>query len=238
MRSATDDIEARLRAVATPERATHEKAYLKSDLEFLGASVPAIRKIAKDVHRELGDVAHDDAVALVDALWNRGIHELRMTAVELLGLFSDLLNADDAPLFERLLRESRTWALVDGLAGGVIGRLVPRDERFGAVLDLWATDDDFWLRRSALLALLVPLRAGAGDWNRFCRYADAMLEEKEFFIRKAIGWVLRDTARKRPEMVRDWLLPRAPRASGVTLREAVKPLSVEDRERVLATARG
>ncbi len=61
-----------------------------------------------------------------------------------------------------------------------------------------------------------------------------MLEEKEFFIRKAIGWVLRDTARKRPDMVCEWLLPRAARASGVTLREAVKPLTDQQRGAVLA----
>ena len=61
-----------------------------------------------------------------------------------------------------------------------------------------------------------------------------MLEEKEFFIRKAIGWVLRDTARKRPGLVYEWLLPRAQRASGVTVREAVKPLSAEQRSAVLA----
>jgi len=61
-----------------------------------------------------------------------------------------------------------------------------------------------------------------------------MLPETEFFIRKAIGWVLRDTARKRPDMVFEWLLPRASRASGVTLREAVKPLSEAQRAQVLA----
>jgi 3-methyladenine DNA glycosylase AlkD len=60
-----------------------------------------------------------------------------------------------------------------------------------------------------------------------------MLDEKEFFIRKAIGWVLRDTARKRPTMVYEWLLTRARRASGVTLREAVKPLSDNQRDAVL-----
>ncbi len=57
-----------------------------------------------------------------------------------------------------------------------------------------------------------------------------MLGEKEFFIRKAIGWVLRDTGRKRPDLVFAWLLPRAERASGVTLREAVKPLRPEQRD--------
>jgi 3-methyladenine DNA glycosylase AlkD len=61
-----------------------------------------------------------------------------------------------------------------------------------------------------------------------------MLGEKEFFIRKAIGWVLRDTAKKRPAMVYEWLLPRVGRVSGVTMREAIKPLSEGQRAALLA----
>jgi 3-methyladenine DNA glycosylase AlkD len=61
-----------------------------------------------------------------------------------------------------------------------------------------------------------------------------MLAEKEFFIRKAIGWVLRETAKKRPDLVADWLAPRVHRASGVTVREAVKPLPPATRELLLA----
>ena len=232
----TADIEARLRAAGTAERAEHEKAYLKSDLEFYGVSVPAIRKVAKDVRAERGAVGHDQLVAVVEEMWRRPVHEMRMVAVELLGLYGNELSADDAPLFERMLREAKTWALVDGLAATVIGGVVERDPRFGPVLDRWSVDPDFWVRRASLLALLVPLRAGGGDWDRLCRYAEAMLAEREFFIRKAIGWVLRDTARKRPEMVRDWLLPRAARASGVTLREAVKPLAPEDRDAILSAS--
>jgi 3-methyladenine DNA glycosylase AlkD len=95
------------------------------------------------------------------------------------------------------------------------------------VLDRWAGDDDFWIRRSSLLAHLLALRGGEGDFERFAGYADGMLAEKEFFIRKAIGWVLRDTARKRPDLVYEWILPRAARASGVTIREVVKRLSAE-----------
>ena len=78
---------------------------------------------------------------------------------------------------------------------------------------------------------------GRGDFERFGRYADAMLEEREFFVRKAIGWVLRDTARKRPDLVYEWLLPRAARASTVTIREAVKPLSDAQRAAVQQTRR-
>ena len=157
-----------------------------------------------------------------------------MVAVELLDLYVDRLRPDDAELLERLLRESRTWALVDGLAASVVGRLVERYDEMGTVLDRWAGDDDFWLRRSALLAFLVPLRRGDGDFARFSRYADAMLDDHEFFIRKAIGWVLRDTARKRPDLVYDWLLPRAARASSLTIREAIKPMSERQRTAILA----
>jgi 3-methyladenine DNA glycosylase AlkD len=61
-----------------------------------------------------------------------------------------------------------------------------------------------------------------------------LLGDKEFFIRKAIGWVLRDTARKRPDLVYSWLLPRAARASSVTIRQAIKPLSESQRRAVTA----
>ena len=61
-----------------------------------------------------------------------------------------------------------------------------------------------------------------------------MLAEREFFIRKAIGWVLRDTARRRPGLVAGWLAPRVHLASGVTVREAVKPLPPDVRELLLA----
>jgi len=228
------EIDEALRAEGVPERAEQERRYLKSEIEHYGVSVPKVRAVATRVRRNHPDLDHDGLVALADELWDVPVHERRMAVVELLDLYSGLLGTTDMGLLERLLRESRTWALVDGLSASVVGALVERDEVAAAVLDRWATGDDFWIRRSALLALLVPLRQGGGDFERFGRYADAMLEEKEFFIRKAIGWVLRDTARKRPDLVYEWLLPRVHRASGVTVREAVKPLSEDQRAAILA----
>jgi 3-methyladenine DNA glycosylase AlkD len=138
------------------------------------------------------------------------------------------------PLLESMLRQSRTWALVDVLAPSVVGPLTERfPDETTATLDAWARNPDFWMRRAALLAHLLPLRQGRGDWSRFTRYADAMLDEREFFVRKAIGWVLRDTGRRRPAMVLEWLEPRVARASGVTLREAVKPFDEQTRRRLL-----
>ncbi len=228
------EIDEELRGLGDPDRAVHEKSYLKSELAHYGASVPAIRAVAKGVVSRYPTLGHDEVIALATALWAAPIHERRMTVVELLDLYGDRLGPADVPVIERMLREARTWALVDGLAANVVGRLADRHRELGSVLDHWAGDSDFWIRRSALLALLGALRRGEGDFERFSRYADAMLEEREFFIRKAIGWVLRDTAKKRPDLVYRWLLPRASRASGVTIREAVKPLSAPQREAILA----
>jgi 3-methyladenine DNA glycosylase AlkD len=235
--AAAASIEAGLRAVATAARASSEKAYLKSDLDFIGATVPATRRVVKDVLTPGARQEHDFLIGLAETLWARPVHELRMAAVMVLEAQPKALEAGDIALVERFIRESKTWALVDGLAATVAGNLVERHPELGATLDRWAGDDDFWIRRSALLAHLTPLRRGGGDWERFARYADGMLEEKEFFIRKAIGWVLREVSKKRPELVSEWLEPRAARASGVTVREAVKYLPEVDRERILAASR-
>jgi 3-methyladenine DNA glycosylase AlkD len=217
-------IESELRAGATAERATREQRYLKSDLAFIGATVPTVAGTVKQLRRANPELSRDDLLLLTTRLWHRGVFELRMAAVDLLELYLADLQPADLDLIESMLREAGTWALVDNLAASIAGPLVERHPELASTLDRWASDDDFWIRRSALLALLKPLRAGGGDFDRFGRYADQMLEEREFFIRKAIGWVLRDTSRRRPELVAAWVAPRTHRMSGVTIREAVKKL--------------
>src|SRR5574338_241805 len=78
-----------------------------------------------------------------------------------------------------------------------------------------------------------PRRRGSRPRAR----ADAMLDEREFFIRKAIGWVLRDVGKRRPAEVAAWLAPRTHRASGVTMREAVRYLPEAERDRLMAAYR-
>jgi 3-methyladenine DNA glycosylase AlkD len=226
-------IERQLAALGTPERAAGEKRYLKSELEHFGASLPATRGLVRATLAEHPTLGHDDIVGLVDALWSREIFDCRSAAVELLRASSALLGPADIDIVERLLRRSSTWALVDPLAEHVAGGLVERHPELVGSLDRWSIDPDFWIRRSSMLALLRALRQGAGDFERFGRYADGMLDEREFFIRKAIGWVLREASRKRPDLVFAWVAPRAARCSGVTIREAVKHLTGDQRAEIL-----
>jgi 3-methyladenine DNA glycosylase AlkD len=217
------DLDRELRTDPDPERAANEKAYLKSDLEFIGVPFFEVGRRLKALMRE-HPLEHDEVVAFAADLWQRPVFELRAAAVEALSRREKTLSAEDLPFLERLIRESGTWALVDGLAGDVAGSVVAREpDAAMPILDRWAADPDFWVRRSALLAELKPLKGGA-SFDRFARHADALLDEKEFFIRKAIGWVLRETGKRRPDEVIAWLAPRTHRASGVTMREAVRYL--------------
>lgn len=219
-----------LRAAGDPERAVNEKAYLKSPLDHYGATVPSIRKAVEAVVRTEGPLSRTTLLAVVRRLWKSPVHEQRMAAVLLLEAHLGLLRPEDIGLVERMIRGSFTWAYVDNLAATVAGSLVERDRTLAVELDRWATDESFWLRRAAMLALLGPLRRGEGDWRRFRRYADSMLDEKEFFIRKAIGWVLRETSKKRPDRVAKYVADRLDRMSGVTFREAVRRLPEKDRQ--------
>ena len=170
------------------------------------------------------DLRQGDVVALADLLWSAPVHERRMAAVDVLDFRVAKLDDGDLAFIERLIRESRTWALVDALAIGVTGAVVVAHPAAGRSLDQWVADADFWLRRAALLALIPGVRGGLPDLPRIAAFSDALLEEQEFFIRKAIGWLLREQAKKDPGWVTTFLEPRTDRASGLTIREATKPL--------------
>lgn len=217
-------IRTRLEPLGTTDRAVNEKRYLKSELEFLGVKVPLVRKEARAWLRENPELEREELLALADELWGRGVHELRSFAIDLAIFRLESLEQGDLRTVERWLREAKTWAHVDALAVQLVGKLLERFPGVARTLDRWSHDDDFWIRRSAMLALLLGLRQGGGDWDRFSAYADRMLEENEFFIRKAIGWILRETAKKRPEIVYEFLRGRIDRVSGLTLREGSRSL--------------
>jgi 3-methyladenine DNA glycosylase AlkD len=233
-------ITAELTAAGSPQRAVTEQNYLKSRMDFSGTAVPDVRRIVTSWRRAHPNLTGTELTALAAALWDGPVFECKLAAVVMLAdrRANALLGQRDAVLIEQFLRTSGSWALVDILAADVMGSLVTRFPELLTTLDRWARDDDFWIRRSALLALLGPLRSGdPAQFERFARYADTMLAEREFFICKAIGWVLRETGKRQPDLVAAWLLPRAATASGVTVREAVKWLPAVQRDALLAAHR-
>lgn len=224
-------IEGHFQEEASLERATSEKAYLKSDLVFIGIPVPRIRQAAKDFRRAFPRASQDEVREAARVLWAPGVHELRSLAIAILELYVARLDEGAFEQVEAMLRESCTWAHVDWLALKVAGPIVARHPDRDAILEAWSNDANFWLRRASMLVLLEPLRAGQGDFETFSRFAAKMLDEKEFFIRKAIGWALREVSKKRPDLTCQFLDAHGARASGLTLREASRHLPEADRVR-------
>jgi 3-methyladenine DNA glycosylase AlkD len=231
---AVGGIEARLGELADPERAVQEKRYLKSDLRHLGVRLPDLRKVAVSAAAGLDRPA---TLAVVGELWDEPLHERRMVAIEVLIRNTPLLTADDLTVAERLVRASHTWAYVDALAVKVVGGLVTRYPSLGGTLDVWVGDENFWIRRTSLLALLPGIRSGDADLGRLSAYGDALMGEREFFIRKALGWVLRELAKRDPAWVASWVRDRVSTVSGVTIREAVRHLPEAERDALLAAYR-
>jgi 3-methyladenine DNA glycosylase AlkD len=232
-----DAIAAALAERGTEQRASGAKAYLKSDLDFFGVDARGIRAVARELLARHPEIDHDDLVALVRALWRAPVFEMRAVAVALLERRGDLLGEGDLGLVEELLRRSETWALVDWLCTKVAAPIVSAAPEAKTTLRRWSRDDDFWMRRSALLCLLPELRAGGGDFELFAGLAADMIADTEFFIRKAIGWVLREVGKKRPELSFAFLADHIDVVSGLTLREGAKYLPEGMREELMRAYR-
>jgi 3-methyladenine DNA glycosylase AlkD len=225
-----EDLREKLRAAGSEERAIGAKAYLKNDLEFYGVPSKRLRAAVRDLLTDNPDLEKTDLRELVATLWQDPVFDMRGAAIAVLERRQRELDASDLVLVESLLRSSYTWALVDWISTKVVAPVVSRQPVAKDRLRRWSGDDDFWVRRAAMLSLLPDLRAGGGDFDLFASFAVPMLEEKEFFIRKAIGWVLRDTSRKRPELVTGFVRDHRSRMSPLTYREATRNLPPELRE--------
>jgi 3-methyladenine DNA glycosylase AlkD len=224
--------ERRYREAGTPARAAGTKAYLKSDLRFYGTTMSHIRAAANDFARAQPDLTRTELRTIVDELWSTDVFELRSAGVALLSKYAALLDERDLPWLLGFVRRSKTWAHVDWLAADVIGGVVGESKTALRRLPAWARDDNFWVRRTALLAQLRLLSHEAGDFALFARIAAPMLGEREFFIRKAIGWVLREVSKKRPKLVFAFLRKHREQVSALTLSEGAKYLSRRDRQRL------
>lgn len=227
-------LEQRLASHGTQSRAVQSARYLKSELRFLGATVPIVRKEAKSFARSERELDGLTLRALAAALWATDTHELRSLAIGILEQRLDLLRARDATWLIDLVRNADTWAHVDWLAIKVIGPLITADAAAHRKLDVWAKDDNFWVRRTALLAWHDPLIRGEGDFDHFARLAVPMLHDPEFFIRKAIGWVLRSTARKQPQKTIAFVVAHAADLSALSFKEATRNLPPVQQKRLIA----
>ena len=216
---------AELREVADPERAPQQQAYMKSDLPFFGVLVPQCRRIAGSVFRKhvLPDAeAWEESIL---CLWREAAHrEERYAAISLLHfkLYAPWLEPARIPLVEELVETGAWWDYVDAIASRAVGTMLathPRSLR--PLLRIWASDDNVWKRRTAILSQLRAKQAT--DTSLLADTILPSVGNSEFFLRKGIGWALREYSKTNPDWVIEFV-DRNPELSELSRREALKVL--------------
>jgi 3-methyladenine DNA glycosylase AlkD len=220
-----------LQAQADPTRAEGEKRYLKSDLKFYGLSVPRLEKLIKAWLKEHADTPIDELVTLAEKLWESDYHEEKSLAVFMLVHRAKKLTLAHMPFIEKMMHEVNTWAHLDEIAVHIVGNMIETDPKTLDYLTGWAKSDNFWVRRTAILAQVLQFRRGEGNFELFAQIAAPMFQEgsgwskeERFFIRKAIGWALRELAPKQPKLVYNFVQQYKDVMSGLTFREATRKL--------------
>jgi 3-methyladenine DNA glycosylase AlkD len=176
-----------LSAAANPEKAVGMQAYMKTDMPFYGVQKPGRTPILRRLLREFPPGNRDQYESLVLALWALPHREEKYLAQGVAVGHQQYMVPESLPLFRRMITEGAWWDLVDETATHMVRYLVINhgDETWPHV-DHWIDDDDMWLRRSAIIC-----QVGAKehtDPERLLRFCEQRAFEKEFFIRKAIGW--------------------------------------------------
>ncbi len=217
-------IDAALRPLADPGQAAPMRAYMLDQFAFLGIRATPRRQALRGLPR-LNTWTAADLLSVAEALWEMPEREFQYVAVDLLAKHHRQLELASLPRLLQLVQRHAWWDTVDGLAG-VVGDILLR-ARTGQAdaqrpMDDWLGHPSLWVRRVAMLHQLGW--KVQTDQARLFRYALALAPETDFFMRKAIGWALRDHARTQPDAVRAFLMAHAHVLSGLTRREAGKHL--------------
>lgn len=225
-------------AGADLEHAEFHAAYHKSSLRFYGLRTDAMRRAVNEAFPKREVLTTAAVRALARELWASRWFEERVAALLLLERVAELLVLGDLGWLSEFANESEGWALCDRLASKVLAPLalaVGADA--WAAIAHWAGDSSLWVRRASVVVHVVPGRSGRlfdeSAWPTFER----LLGDGDFFIRKALGWALREIAKKRPEDVAEFAARIAERAAPLTLREATRNLPARLRASASARAR-
>ncbi|WP_367324723.1 DNA alkylation repair protein [Streptomyces sp. HUAS ZL42] len=207
-------------AAADPERAVAMRAYMKDVAPFVGLATPLRRSLSRTVLEGMPRPSESDCTAIALRCWELPEREYHYFAVDYLRRHAGRCSSAFLPVAHHLVTTVSWWDTVDMLAVHVVGALVAADPKLTADMDAWIVDDDLWVARTALLHQLSYKERT--DPERLFTYCLRQSAHPDFFIRKAIGWCLREYAKTDPEAVRAFLAREQGRFAPLSVREALK----------------
>ncbi len=180
--------------------AVKQKAYLRDQFEFYGLTTTKRRVIQKPFLVKSFLPEKNELEELVKALWKKPEREYHYFAQELAFKYAKKLEKDDIRLFEYMITNKSWWDTVDMICNKLLGPYFKQfPSEIESSIDRWLASNNIWLQRSAVLFQLKYKQELDTDLLRYV--INKLMGSKEFFINKAIGWVLREYSRTNPAWV-------------------------------------
>jgi 3-methyladenine DNA glycosylase AlkD len=209
-------------AAADPAKAPAMRAYMREQFAFLGIPSHQRRTLSREVVAGLPRPAESDLRAVALGCWELPEREYQYFACDWLRRHAKLCTPGFLATAETLITTRSWWDTVDVLAAHLVGPIVANHPETVATMDDWLAGDNLWLIRSAILHQLSY--SDGTDAQRLFRYCLAQCSHRDFFVRKAIGWALREYAKTDPDAVRRFVRAHSTELSGLSVREALKNL--------------
>ncbi|MFC5451335.1 DNA alkylation repair protein [Paenibacillus aestuarii] len=215
----TDKLADHLKAHRNPEHAPDMEAYMKHHFPFLGIKNPQRLALTKQFWKENGLPKGEEGIRVALELWELPEREFAYTAILMLIQLRKGFKREDVDMLERLVVTNSWWDSVDTIADHLIGYHLQRyPELIPAYVEKWLASNNMWLQRTAILFQL-KYKAKT-DVALLFACIRRMAHSKEFFIRKAIGWALREYSKTDAQAVRQFVAETE--LSPLSVREALK----------------
>ncbi len=212
-----------LSTLANPEKAIEMAAYMKTSMPFYGVQKPDRLPIIRDLRVNFAPENHDQYVNNVLSLWQQTNREQKYLAINYAESFPEFIIIDSLPLYERMVREGSWWDYTDSIASHLTGPvLLANEAEVRPIIDGYIYDSDFWIRRTGLLSHLGHKKNTSS--KHLFSYCRKLASEKEFFIRKGIGWALREYSKSEPAKVKQFLVENKGTLSSLSYNEGAKHL--------------
>jgi 3-methyladenine DNA glycosylase AlkD len=214
------------------------QAYMKSAMPYLGVQSTPLREVCREVFAAYPLTGFDEWRDTVLEMHSAATYrEERYAALELFAArrYTAFHTLQALPLYEHLITAGAWWDLVDGIATHLVGDLLKQHpQEMPPILLGWASHEDHWLRRTAIICQVSFRR----DTDQALLFAciEPSLGERDFFLRKGIGWALREYAKAEPEAVRAYVIANDQRLSTLSKREAFKHIGHNRSPARIATA--
>jgi 3-methyladenine DNA glycosylase AlkD len=215
-----------LSAIGDPKRGIIQKRYLKSPFKFYGISRSDMQKIAKSIKRTHPTLSQNDLLDLCAKLWDDEYHECKSIALDLMNQYKNHIDGHALKLIDKMIDSATGWDHIDEISIRLVGQLLRTDQKQFEYIRRCEQSDNFWKRRVSIICQLKLFKTEYFDPKLFFNICADHLYEKEFFIRKAIGWGLRELSKTKPEKVFEFILQNKQNMSGLTFREGSRRLPV------------